>query len=84
MAAEAGLDDAMCAADLLVEQLKTDLGEVVGYKAGLTSKPLQERFGVREPVRGQLLAGVLLQDGATSCRPALALRPLYEADLCSW
>ena len=44
---------------------KPELGETVGYKAGLTSKALQERFGVSEPVRGQLLAGMFLQDGAT-------------------
>ena len=64
MAAGASLDDAMCAQGLLVERLKPELGETVGYKAGLTSKALQERFGVSEPVRGQLLAGMFLQDGA--------------------
>jgi 2-keto-4-pentenoate hydratase len=74
------LDDAMCAQGLLVERLKPELGEVVGYKAGLTSKALQERFGVSEPVRGQLLAGMLLQDGAT-VPASFGARPLYEADL---
>src|SRR5688572_11892289 len=80
MAAGVDLNDAMCAQDMLVERLKPELGEVVGYKAGLTSKALQERFGVSEPVRGQLLAGMLLQDGAMV--PAnFGARPLYEADL---
>jgi 2-keto-4-pentenoate hydratase len=80
LAAGAGLDDAMCAQDLLVERLKPELGKIVGYKAGLTSKALQERFGVSEPVRGQLLAGMLLQDGAT-VPASFGARPLYEADL---
>jgi 2-keto-4-pentenoate hydratase len=80
MAASANLDDAMCAQGLLVERLKPELGETVGYKAGLTSKALQERFGVSEPVRGQLLAGMLLQDGAT-VPASFGARPLYEADL---
>jgi 2-keto-4-pentenoate hydratase len=44
LAAGANLDDAMCAQGLLVERLKPELGETVGYKAGLTSKALQERF----------------------------------------
>ena len=64
MAAGASLDDAMCAQGLLVERLKPELGETAGYKAELSSKALQERFGVSEPVRGQLLAGMFLQDGA--------------------
>lgn len=55
--------------------LKPDLGDVVGYKAGLTSKPLQERFGVTGPVRGRLLAGMLLKDGAT-VPAAFGARPL--------
>jgi 2-keto-4-pentenoate hydratase len=80
MAAGASLDDAMCAQGLLVERLKPELGKIVGYKAGLTSKALQERFGVSEPVRGQLLAGMLLQDGA-AVPASFGARPLYEADL---
>ncbi len=80
MAAGASLDDAMCAQNLLVERLKPELGEIAGYKAGLTSKALQERFEVSEPVRGQLLAGMLLQDGAT-VPASFGARPLYEADL---
>ena len=80
MAAGANLDDAMCAQSLLVERLKPELGETVGYKAGLTSKALQERFGVSEPIRGQLLAGMLLQDDA-AVPASFGARPLYEADL---
>jgi 2-keto-4-pentenoate hydratase len=35
---------------------------------------------VSEPVRGQLLAGMLLQDGA-AVPASFGARPLYEADL---
>jgi 2-oxo-hept-3-ene-1,7-dioate hydratase len=76
----ASLEDALCAQAMIVERLKEELGPVVGYKAGLTSPPAQEAFGVSEPVLGTLLEGMLLEDGA-SVRPADAARPLFEADL---
>ncbi|WP_207481003.1 2-keto-4-pentenoate hydratase [Arenibaculum pallidiluteum] len=80
LAAGAGLQDALCAQDGLVRRLRPGLGEVVGYKAGLTNKAVQQRFGVSEPVRGQLLAGMLLKDGA-EVPAGFGARPLYEADL---
>lgn len=80
LAAEASLEDALCAQDMLVERLEPELGAVVGYKAGLTSKATQERFGVDSPVRGRLLEGMLIESGARV--PAdFGARPLYEADL---
>ena len=78
--ADATMEDALCAQAKVVEVLKSELGPVIGYKAGLTSPPSQERFGSLEPVRGVLLRDMLLKSGAEV--PAdFGARPLFEADL---
>jgi 2-oxo-hept-3-ene-1,7-dioate hydratase len=74
------LEDARCAQDQVVRRLVDTWGTIVGYKAGLTNKVIQERFQVGHPLRGTLLRDMLLQDGAEV--PAqFGARPLYEADL---
>ncbi|MBN9887539.1 2-keto-4-pentenoate hydratase [Salipiger abyssi] len=72
--------DALCTQVKLAELLAQNLGPVVGYKAGLTSKPAQERFGVTAPVRGVLYRDMLLEDGATVASDFGAV-PMLEADL---
>ena len=72
--------DAACSQDKLVAVLRRQMGPVVGYKAGLTSKPAQDRFGVTEPVRGVLYRDTILPDGATVPTPWGAI-PVFEADL---
>ena len=80
LAAGATLEDALCSQRKLIERLGLSKGRPVGHKAGLTSAPAQERFGVEEPVRGVLLEKMLLDDGARV--PAgFGARPLFEADL---
>lgn len=74
------MEDALCTQEKLSEAMQVNLGPVVGYKAGLTSKPAQERFGVTEPVGGVLYEKMLLEDGA-SVPAAFGARPLFEADL---
>ena len=55
-------------------------GAPVGYKVGLTSKAVQQRFGVDHPLRGVLLERMLLASGATV--PArFGAVPIAEADL---
>ena len=71
--------DALCMQDKLVERLVPTLGEPVGYKVGLTSKAAQEMFGASEPVRGVLLDGMILDNGATVGR--YAARGVFEADM---
>ncbi len=80
LAAEGSIEDALCAQRKIVQRLEPSLGAPIGYKAGLTSAPSQERFGVDSPVRGVLLEGMLLQDGA-SVAATFGAQPLYEADL---
>ncbi|SMX38080.1 2-keto-4-pentenoate hydratase [Maliponia aquimaris] len=74
------MDDAQCTQEKLVDALIPHLGEVIGYKAGLTSKPAQERFGATEPVAGVLYANMMLEDGA-AVPVNFGARSLFEADL---
>jgi len=77
-----GLDaaDAACARNKLVADLEKTLGPVVGYKAGLTNKAVQERFGASAPVLGVLLQDMIL--GADAEIPAqFGIKPVYEADM---
>ena len=77
-----GQATAACLRDVLVRVLEQQggLGPPVGYKVGLTSKAMQERLGIAEPVWGVLLAGMLLPDGA-EVRLPYAARGILEADL---
>ena len=74
------MKDAACARDKLVEALGGSLGKVVGYKAGLTAKPTQERFNASAPVAGVLLESMILKDGA-SVPATFGGRPVWEGDM---
>jgi 2-oxo-hept-3-ene-1,7-dioate hydratase len=74
------MEDARCSQEKLVGKFTALMGPVVGYKAGLTSGPAQERFGVTEPVGGVLYRDMLLDDGA-EVPAAFGARGLFEADL---
>ncbi|MDB5510941.1 MAG: Fumarylacetoacetate hydrolase family protein [Enterovirga sp.] len=72
--------DALCMRDKLVAGLEKSGGKVVGYKAALTAKAVQERFNAREPVAGVLLESMIVKDGAT-VPAAYGARPVFEADM---
>ena len=74
------LADGFCAQGQLVAILRESWGRPVGYKVGLTSAPVQQRFGVNIPLRGVLLeSSVSLRDGATV--PArFGAVPVIESD----
>jgi 2-keto-4-pentenoate hydratase len=73
--------DALCARDKVVASLeKSGGGKVVGYKAALTAKAVQERFKATGPVAGVLLEAMILKDGAT-VPAAFGARPVFEADM---
>ncbi|WP_424985070.1 2-keto-4-pentenoate hydratase [Microbulbifer sp. S227A] len=80
LSAGGSMADALCTQAKLVTALAEHLGPVVGYKAGLTSKPAQDRFGVSEPVQGVLFRDMMLQDGA-EVPETWGARPVFEADL---
>ncbi len=74
------LEQAMRVQDQFVQALIPSLGKIVGYKAGLTSKPTQSRFNVSHPLQGVLLEKMLLKSGAVV--PAkFGARPMVEGDL---
>ncbi len=74
------MSDGECGRLRLVERLESSDNRIVGYKAGLTNREVQARFGVASPVRGVLLEKMMLADGAEV--PAdFGARPVFEADL---
>jgi 2-keto-4-pentenoate hydratase len=74
------MQGAACGARKFVAGLSATQGKVVGYKAGLTTAAVQQRFGVTTPIRGVLLERMLLKDGAEV--PAkFGARPFVEPDL---
>ena len=78
--ADLSMGDAECGRRRLTERIEASDNRIVGYKAGLTSRAAQERFGVASPVRGVLFEKMLLKDGADV--PAdFGARPVYEADM---
>lgn len=80
LSADGSMEDALCTQAKIVSALEPHLGPIIGYKAGLTSAPAQERFGAAEPVQGVLFRDMMLDDGATV--PATwGARPVFEADL---
>lgn len=73
-------DQGACVQDALVKALAKQAGKPIGYKVGLTSKPVQEMFKVDSPVAGVLLAEMIKPAGAT-VPAAYGARPVYEPDL---
>jgi 2-keto-4-pentenoate hydratase len=74
------MEGAFCGRRKFVAGLMATQGAVVGYKAGLTTAAVQQRFGVNQPIRGTLLARMMLKDGAEL--PArFGARPFAEPDL---
>jgi 2-keto-4-pentenoate hydratase len=57
-----------------------DLGDVVGYKAGLTNPAVQKRLNYDKPIRGTLFAKMILT-GPARVPAAFGSRPAYEADM---
>jgi 2-keto-4-pentenoate hydratase len=47
-----------------VQLLLADGGSIVGYKLGLTSRPMQELMGVDQPDYGPVVSTMVLDDGA--------------------
>ena len=51
---DGSMEDAICARRMLVTELAKTQGKIVGYKAGLTNKAVQQRFAYNAPVLGVL------------------------------
>ena len=77
---QTSLADGYCAQKQYLKLIGDKIGEKVGYKAGLTNKPIQDRFGATEPVHGILFESMLLQSG-TKIDSKMGVKMVYEADL---
>lgn len=64
----------------LVGMLTAAGDSVVGYKAGLTSVPMQELFGVSTPDYGPVLGSTVYENGATTPSGAF-IAPKVEAEI---
>ncbi|MER8235842.1 fumarylacetoacetate hydrolase family protein [Streptomyces sp. NPDC094049] len=64
----------------LVAMLTAAGDTVVGYKAGLTSVPMQELFGVSTPDYGPVLGSTVYENGATTPGDAF-IAPKVEAEI---
>jgi 2-keto-4-pentenoate hydratase len=60
-----GMADGYAIQRELVSMLVADGDRVIGYKAGLTSAPMQQMFGVDTPDYGPVLASTLFANGDT-------------------
>ena len=72
--------DAYAIQQELVALLAKDGGTVVGYKLGLTSKPMQDLFGVDQPDYGPVLSTMVFDDGATLPTGSY-IQPKAEAEI---
>ncbi|MET9567058.1 2-keto-4-pentenoate hydratase [Streptomyces tauricus] len=75
-----GMDDGYAVQQELVRLLLADGDHVVGYKAGLTSVPMQEMFGVDTPDYGPVLASTVYGSGARVSRESF-ISPKVEAEI---
>lgn len=80
------VDDSLTVADAYgIQQeyarlLAGDDGKTVGYKLGLTSKPMQEMMGVDQPDYGPVLSNMVYDDGAT-VDLSRYIQPRVEAEI---
>ncbi|GCE00799.1 2-keto-4-pentenoate hydratase [Embleya hyalina] len=75
-----GMADGYAIQRELVAMLLADGERVVGYKAGLTSEPMQRMFGVSTPDYGPVLASTVHPDGATLSMDTF-IDPKMEAEI---
>ena len=75
--------DGECSRAKFHRLLELQLGQPVGYKAGLTNPAVQKRFNADAPVWGTLYEPMMLAAGTqgASVQAAFGARPLYEADM---
>jgi 2-keto-4-pentenoate hydratase len=75
-----GMDDGYAVQRELTAMLLADGDQVIGYKAGLTSAPMQEMFGVGTPDYGPVFASTVLADAASVSMESF-IAPKVEAEI---
>jgi 2-keto-4-pentenoate hydratase len=77
---EMSMPAALRVQEQFVARLSGKLGKPVGYKVGLVTKEAQQKYGVTSPVRGVLLAQMMLTN-YSELGIDYGVRPILEADL---
>lgn len=75
-----GMADGYAVQAELVRLILADGDRIVGYKAGLTSKPMQTMLGVDQPDYGPVLASTVYQDG-DDIPVSRFIQPKVEAEI---
>ncbi|MFJ9890948.1 2-keto-4-pentenoate hydratase [Streptomyces sp. NPDC091287] len=75
-----GMEDGYAIQRELTAMLLADGDEVIGYKAGLTSAPMQSLFGVDTPDYGPVLSSTVRDSGAR-LSPDTFIAPRVEAEI---
>jgi 2-keto-4-pentenoate hydratase len=75
-----GMADGYAVQSELVRLILADGDTVVGYKAGLTSKPMQTMLGVGQPDYGPVLGSTIYQDG-DEISVGRFIQPKMEAEI---
>ena len=73
--------DAYAVQQGLVSTLLAQGDSIIGYKLGLTSRPMQELLGVDQPDYAPVLASTVYADGATIALERF-IAPRMEAEIC--
>jgi 2-keto-4-pentenoate hydratase len=75
-----GMADGYAVQSELVKLILADGDRIVGYKAGLTSKPMQTMLGVDRPDYGPVLASTVYKDG-DEVSMSRFIQPKIEAEI---
>jgi 2-keto-4-pentenoate hydratase len=75
-----GMSDGYAVQEELVKLLLADGDRVIGYKVGLTSKPMQRMIGVDRPDYGPVLASTVYRDG-DAVPLSRFIQPKLEAEI---
>jgi 2-keto-4-pentenoate hydratase len=74
-------EDGACVQRQVIAFFAQPLGDVVGWKLGLTSAAAQQRLGVDRPVRGAIFFATLRAPSGSEVEAAFGAVPVVEADL---
>ena len=73
--------DGRCVQEKLVAMFAQPLGDVVGFKLGLTNPAIQQRFGIDHPIRGAIFHATLRATSGAEIEARFAAVPVLEADM---
>ena len=73
--------DGRCVQDKLIAIFAQPLGDVVGFKLGLTNPAIQQRFGIDHPIRGAIFHATLRASSGAEIDARFAAVPVLEADM---